>query len=94
MVNVGYMLGIAINRLRGRRTLFEPDLSNELIADAIEQAALKDGLFTLDELHHAPACRANRWSGQLLPTGPCTCGARRAVAISSGDQSPDSQRKE
>lgn len=77
---VGHMLGIAINQLRGRRTLFEPEFSNEQIADAIETAATKLGLFDLDDLHHAPACRSNRWSGQRLPTGPCTCGARKRAA--------------
>lgn len=84
MANVGYMLGIAVNRLRGRTTLFEPDFTNKQIADAIEQAATKDGLFVLDDLHHAPACRANRWDGQCLPTGPCTCGARRQAAHTAG----------
>lgn len=30
-----------------------------------------------DDLHHAPACPANRWSGVELVIRPCTCGAAR-----------------
>lgn len=76
----GYMLGLAINRLRGRRALSEPDHhTNEVVADAIERHGKNFGLFTLDDLHHAPACRANRWDGAMLPSGPCSCGARRAL---------------
>lgn len=76
----GHLLGIAINRLRGRVSLFEPEFTNRQIADALETAGIQRGLFDLDDLHHAPACRANRWSGQCLPTGPCTCGAARAAS--------------
>jgi hypothetical protein len=28
-----------------------------------------------DDVHHAPACPANRWSGVELVVRPCTCGA-------------------
>lgn len=37
------------------------------------------GLITFDDLHHAPACPANRWSGKVIPEGPCSCGATQEL---------------
>ena len=32
-----------------------------------------------DDLHHAPCCPANRWSGVELVLRPCNCGAAHAA---------------
>lgn len=71
-----YLLGIALNRLPHERPeprLFErtqPPTRDELVA-----VALQDGLVEYTPWKHAPACRSNDWSRQMLPEGPCTCGA-------------------
>lgn len=70
-----HLLGIAINTLMGRRSLFQAEQSPEEIGKVLRDFALSEGLVAFDEWHHAPACHANNWSRQMLPTGPCTCGA-------------------
>lgn len=73
-----YLLGIALNRLpceRPPQRLFErtqPPTRDELVA-----VALHEGIVEYTPWHHAPACKANDWSQQMLPEGPCTCGAER-----------------
>lgn len=73
-----YLLGIALNRLPRERPeprLFErtqPPTRDELVTVAIQQ-----GLVEYTPWHHAPTCKSNDWSRQMLPEGPCTCGAER-----------------
>ena len=71
------MLGIAINALCGGRTVFTSDQPIEDIGKELKKLALAEGIVWFDDFHHAPACPANNWSRQQLPTGPCTCGAER-----------------
>lgn len=70
-----YLLGIAINALRGSRLVWEDPPDKMKIAGQLETIALANGIVAYDEWHHAPMCRANNWSKAALPTGPCTCGA-------------------
>ena len=72
-----YLLGLAINGLRGSRTIWEKPVDRAKLADDIQKIALEQGIVAFDPWHHAPLCRANNWSKQALPTGPCTCGAER-----------------
>ena len=71
-----YLLGIALNRYpreRPERRLFErtqPPTRDELVA-----VALREELVEYTPWHHAPTCPANDWEHQMLPEGPCTCGA-------------------
>lgn len=46
----------------------------------LRELAVKEALFEFDDHHHAPACAANNWHKQLLPTGRCTCGTAHAAA--------------
>ena len=70
-----HMLGIAINALAGRRSLFSNRPKNGELARQLSDLALENGIVAFDEWHHAPACPANNWSRMALPEGPCTCGA-------------------
>jgi hypothetical protein len=73
-----YLLGIALNRLPRERPeprLFErtqPPTRAELI-----EVALREGLVEYTPWHHAPCCPSNDWEHQMLPEGPCNCGAER-----------------
>jgi hypothetical protein len=70
-----YLMGIAINALRGRHPIWVESEDNNALADHLQRVAIDNGIVAFDEWHHAPACRANNWSKAMLPTGPCTCGA-------------------
>lgn len=72
-----YLLGLAINALRGSRLVWEDKPDFKRLADQIQNAAEVNGILAFDEFHHAPLCRANHWHHAHLPTGPCTCGAAR-----------------
>jgi hypothetical protein len=72
-----YLLGIAINGLRGSRPCWEDAPDKIALAKQLQDMALENGIVSFDEWHHAPACRANNWSRMHLPTGPCTCGAAK-----------------
>jgi hypothetical protein len=71
------LLGACINAMEGGRLIWQdaPDLKK--LAAMIKERALRDGVVWYDEWHHAPKCNANNWSKQMLPQGPCTCGAER-----------------
>lgn len=71
----GYLLGVAINALKGSRPVWEDPPDRAAIAKQLQEIALENGIVSFDEWHHAPRCRANNWSRAALPTGPCTCGA-------------------
>lgn len=71
----GYLLGFAINSLRGSCLIWEDPPDKKKIADQLETIALANGIVAFDEWHHAPLCPANNWSKARLPFGPCTCGA-------------------
>lgn len=70
-----YLLGLAINGLRGSRLCWEDAPDKVKLADELQKIAVDNGIIAFDEWHHAPMCRANNWSKMHLPTGPCTCGA-------------------
>lgn len=72
-----YLIGAAVNGLRGSRAAWEDKADPEALADQIQKLALENGIVAFDEWHHAPMCRANNWSQMKLPDGPCTCGAAR-----------------
>jgi hypothetical protein len=72
-----YIIGLAINGLRGSRPVWEDAPDKKKLADELEKVALREGIVFYDEWHHAPMCRANNWHRAALPTGPCTCGAER-----------------
>lgn len=73
---VGYLLGIAINALKGHRPCWEDARDEVALAARLQDLALTNGLVAFDEWHHAPMCKANNWSRMSLPEGPCTCGAK------------------
>lgn len=72
-----FIIGMLINHLRDRRPPFAKEYDNLAVADDAEKVCRKLGILPPpDGLHHAPACPANLWSGQVLPISPCTCGAK------------------
>jgi len=66
------LAALAINELTGG-TIFDIKVDGAML----RELAIKEGLFELDGLHHAPACPANHFHQMRLPTGRCTCGATR-----------------
>jgi len=72
-----WLLGTAINALRGGRLVWDDPPDKRKIADEIQEIALRNGIVAFYEWHHAPMCPANNWSKAMLPRGPCTCGAAR-----------------
>ena len=70
-----YLIGAAVNALRGARTVWSPKTDPKHVAKLIRDIALANGIVAFDEWHHAPMCPANNWSRMALPEGPCTCGA-------------------
>lgn len=73
-----YIIGALINKLRGRTGMFYGEQSPQSLADQAEKICREEGILpTPDDLKHAPACPANRWASQMLPTAPCNCGAVR-----------------
>ena len=75
------LAALAINELNGG-TIFDVKVDGALLCEL----AIKEGLFLLDELHHAPACPANHYHKQRLPTGRCTCGAANHEAGGGHDR--------
>lgn len=78
LVMARYLLGIALNRYpreRPETRLFRR--RQEATRDELVKVAIEHGLVWYDEWHHAPLCLANNWSKQMLPEGPCTCGAEK-----------------
>ncbi len=67
------LAALAINQLCGP-VIFDRPVTGE----QLRRAAVEAGLFTLDDLHHAPKCPANHFHQMRLPTGRCTCGASNA----------------
>lgn len=74
----GYLLGAAINRLRGRHPAWFKPVTPEALADRLEELALAEGIIVLDEWHHAPACPSNNWHKRMMPIAQCSCGAAAA----------------
>ncbi len=70
-----HLLGIAINALAGRQSLFTRWPEPRELAKQLREMALEHGIVAFDEWHHAPGCPANNWSRMALPEGPCNCGA-------------------
>ena len=71
-----YLLGIALNRLPAERP--EPRLlerTQPLTRGELIAIAIREGLVEYTPWHHAPLCPSNDWSRQMLPEGPCNCGA-------------------
>lgn len=81
-----YGLAILINVINGYQPWGSPERTpeehkkhvKELAKHVLDKAVLV-GLITFDDMHHAPACPANRWSGMVVPEGPCSCGTERAL---------------
>lgn len=74
------VIGLLVNTIRYPDHLFSninKNMTPKQIADRVAKEAEMIGLVWFDDLHHAPMCPANNWSRQILPTGPCTCGAER-----------------
>ncbi len=71
------MIGMAVNRLRGREFFENDHFTNSRLGDEIARVAIEIGIVTFDDLKHAPKCPANHFHKARLPTGPCNCGARR-----------------
>lgn len=69
------LAALAINHMCGA-----PVFHKQVSGDQLREAAIREGLFVLDDLHHAPACPANHWHKKRLPTGRCTCGAARKTS--------------
>lgn len=73
-----FIIGMLINRLRGRRHPFAKEYDDKVIADDIEAVCRNLGILPPpDGLHHAPMCPANLWGRGVLPIAPCSCGAGR-----------------
>lgn len=71
-----YLVGLMLNQLRGVRPLLAPVINDLDLADQAEKVGRLFGIIAPpDELHHAPACPANLWSGMHIPSAPCNCGA-------------------
>lgn len=63
------LAALAVNQLSGGSVFDQTVTGTQL-----REAALRAGLFALDDLHHAPACPANHFHQMRLPSGRCTCG--------------------
>lgn len=75
-----FLLGAAINRLRGRGYFEDTDRwTDETLGAALAHVAIEEGIILFDDLHHAPICPANNFHRARLPTAPCTCGATRTM---------------
>lgn len=72
-----WLIGTLVNALGGARPVWEDNPNFRKLAKDAAEIALREGLVFYDEWHHAPMCRANNWSRQMLPSGPCSCGAER-----------------
>jgi hypothetical protein len=72
-----YLLGRALNQYPKNGPKERLFRRGEPSRQTLIDAAIQNGLVWYDEWHHAPRCLANNWSKQMLPEGPCTCGAER-----------------